>query len=62
MPWVFFILKKSAAHLKDKHLSPQYGQGVEAPVADVGFSIGMGRPVPRGKPRRSCLPVWLTGV
>lgn len=48
--------------LEDEHLPPQYGEGVVASVADVGFGVGVRRPVSRRKPRRSRLPVGLTGV
>lgn len=49
-------------YLEDEHLSPQYSQRVEASVADVWFGVGVGRPVPRGEPRGSRLPVWFAGV
>lgn len=50
------------AYLEDEHLPPQYAQRVEASVADVWLGVGVGRPVPRRQPWRSCLPVWLAGV
>lgn len=49
-------------YLEDKHLSSQYGQGVEASVADVGFRVGVGRSISWGQPRWSRLPVRLAGV
>lgn len=49
-------------YLEDEHLSPQDGEGVEASVTDVGLGVGVGRPVSRGQPRRSRLPVWLAWV
>lgn len=62
MPQVCFHTVDPYAYLEDKHLSPKYGEGVEASVADVGFGIGVGWSVSRGQPWRSCLPVWLAGV
>lgn len=54
--------KTCLLYLEDKHLSPQNGQGVETSIADVGFSVGMGRSITWGQPWWSCLPVWLAGV
>lgn len=56
------FFRRLFSYLEDEHLSPQYAQGVEAPIADVGFGIGVGWPVSWGQPRRSRLPVWLAGV
>lgn len=49
-------------YLEDKHLSSQYGEGVEAPITDVGFRVRVRWSISWGQPRRTCLPVWLAGV
>ena len=49
-------------YLEHKQLLAEDGQGVEAPVADVGLGVGVGGLVPLGGAVGPHLPLVLPGV